>query len=161
MTTIDPSAEQPLQNLKAFARLAGSELGASRWMTVGQRQIDQFADCTSDRQWIHVDVERARHSPLGSTIAHGYLLLALIAPSAYEVWIDRLGFPQILNYGLERVRFIAPVRAGARIRNRIKLLAVEDRGGGRWLIKTENTIEIEGGDKPAVVATTLALAGGA
>jgi len=159
--TIDPSAEQYLQNLKAFARRAGSELGTSRWMMVSQRQIDQFAECTGDRQWIHVDLERARHSPLGSTIAHGYLLLALIAPSAYEVWIDRLGFPQILNYGLERVRFIAPVRAEARIRNRIKLLAVEDRGGGRWLIKTENTIEIEGEAKPAVVATTLALIGGA
>ncbi|HTY70533.1 MAG TPA: MaoC family dehydratase [Alphaproteobacteria bacterium] len=159
--TIDPSAEQYLQNLKAFARRAGSELGTSRWMKVSQRQIDQFAECTGDRQWIHVDLERARHSPLGSTIAHGYLLLALIAPSAYEVWIDRLGAPQILNYGLDGVRFIAPVRAEARIRNRIKLLAVEDRGGGGWLIKTENTIEIEGEAKPAVVATTLALVGGA
>ncbi len=102
---------------------------------------------------------RARQSPLGSTIAHGYLLLALIAPAAYEVWIDRLGCPQILNYGLERVRFIAPVRAGARIRNRIALATVEDRGGRRWLIKTDNTIEIEGEDKPALIATTLALVG--
>ena len=135
----------------------GSELGTSSWMTVSQRQIDQFAECTGDRQWIHVDTERARQSPLGSTIAHGYLLLSLIAPTSYEVWIDRLGAPQILNYGLDRVRFIAPVRAGARIRNRIVLVAVEDRGGGRWLIKTDNTIEIEGEDKPALVATTLAL----
>jgi acyl dehydratase len=129
----------------------------SGWIAVSQRQIDQFAECTGDRQWIHVDVERARQSPLGSTIAHGFLLLALIAPTAYEVWIDRLSAPQILNYGLDRVRFIAPVRAGARVRNRIALVAVEDRGDGRWLIKTENTIEIEGEDKPALVATTLAL----
>ncbi len=152
--TLDSEAELRLKDL---GRLAGRELGTSSWMTVSQRQIDQFAECTGDRQWIHVDAERARQTPLGSTIAHGYLLLSLIAPTAYEVWIDRLGAPQILNYGLDRVRFIAPVRAGARIRNRIALVAVEDRGGGRWLIKTDNTIEIEGEDKPALVATTLAL----
>ena len=156
MATIDPPAEH-LQNIQALARRAGGELGVSSWMAVSQRQIDQFADCTGDRQWIHVDVERARQSALGSTIAHGFLLLALVAPSAYEVWIDRLGAPHILNYGLDRVRFIAPVRAGARVRNRITLVAVEERGDGRWLIKTDNTIEIEGEDKPALVATTLAL----
>ncbi len=145
-----------LANIQAFV---GRELGASRWMTLDQRRIDGFADCTDDRQWIHVDAERARReSPLGTTIAHGYLTLAMIAPSTFEVVVEPAGIAQALNYGLDRVRFIAPVKAGARVRNRIKLLAAEPKGDGRFLLTTENTIEIENEAKPALIAHVLVLA---
>ena len=145
-----------LANIQAFV---GRELGASRWMTLDQRRIDGFADCTDDRQWIHVDAERARReSPLGTTIAHGYLTLAMIAPSTFEVVVEPAGIAQALNYGLDRVRFIAPVKAGARVRNRIRLLAAEPKGDGRFLLTTENTIEIENEAKPALIAHVLVLA---
>lgn len=136
----------------------GQELGISAWQTVDQERIEQFAACTGDRQWIHVDVERAkRESPYGGTVAHGFLTLAAIAPAAFEVWIEPAGFRQAFNYGIERVRFISPVKAGARIRSRIRLVEVAPKGGGRLLITTENTVEIEGEEKPALVATMLAM----
>jgi acyl dehydratase len=145
-----------LANIDAFV---GRELGVSRWITIGQRRIDQFAECTEDHQWIHTDVERARtESPLGTTIAHGYLTLAILAPSTFEVVVKPAGISQALNYGLDRVRFIAPVKAGSRVRNRIKLLAAEARADGRMLLTTENTIEIEGEPKPALIATALVMA---
>jgi acyl dehydratase len=145
-----------LANVETFI---GRELGVSDWVTINQERIDQFAECTEDRQWIHVDVERAKHdSPLGTTIAHGYLTLAILAPSTFEVVVKPAGISQALNYGLDRVRFIAPVKAGSRVRNRIKLLAAEARGDGRMLLTTENTIEIEGEDKPALIATALVMA---
>jgi acyl dehydratase len=137
----------------------GRELGVSDWVTINQERIDQFAECTEDRQWIHVDVERAKHdSPLGTTIAHGYLTLSTLAPTTFEVVVKPAGISQALNYGLDRVRFIAPVKAGSRVRNRIKLLAAEARGDGRMLLTTENTIEIEGEPKPALIATALVMA---
>jgi acyl dehydratase len=144
--------------LEAITRRVGQELGVSAWLTMDQERIDGFAQCTGDRQWIHVDVERARReSPFGGTVAHGFLTLAAVAPTAFEVWIEPAGVTQAFNYGVERVRFIAPVRAGARIRNRIKLTAAEPKPAGRMLITTENTIEIEGEEKPALIATLLAM----
>ncbi|HXZ00506.1 MAG TPA: MaoC family dehydratase [Stellaceae bacterium] len=141
-----------------MAQKVGQELGVSAWQIIDQERIEDFAACTGDRQWIHVDVERARReSPFGGTVAHGFLTLATLAPAAFEVWIEPAGFSQAFNYGIERVRFLNPVKAGARIRNRIKLLALEPKGVGRLLITTENTIEIEGEEKPALVATMLAL----
>jgi acyl dehydratase len=137
--------------------LIGSELGISKWYVIDQAQIDRFAACTHDRRWIHVDVVRARcESPFGTTIAHGFLTLSMLAPTANEVWIDALEVGAILNYGVERVRFINPVRAGARIRNRIKLVAIDERPDGT-MMTTENVIEIEGETKPAMVATMLTL----
>ena len=151
-----PSDSFNLANIEAFV---GRELGVSDWVTMNQQRIDQFAECTEDHQWIHVDAERAkRDSPLGTTIAHGYLTLAMLAPSTFEVVVKPAGISQALNYGLDRVRFIAPVRVGSRVRNRIKLLAAEDKGGGRMLLTTENTIEIEGETKPALIATALVMA---
>jgi acyl dehydratase len=145
-----------LANVETFI---GRELGVSDWVTINQERIDQFAACTEDRQWIHVDVERAKHdSPLGTTIAHGYLTLATLAPTTFEVVVKPAGISQALNYGLDRVRFIAPVKAGSRVRNRITLLAAEARGDGRMLLTTENTIEIEGEPKPALIATALVMA---
>jgi acyl dehydratase len=136
--------------------LIGKELGVSGWFTLDQDRIDKFAACTDDQQWIHVDVERARdRGPFGATIAHGFLTLSMLAPTATEVWIEPLK-TTTLNYGFERIRFINPVKAGARIRNRIKLLSVDEKPNGT-LVTTENTIEIDGEQKPALVATALTM----
>ncbi|MGA2553093.1 MAG: poly(3-hydroxyalkanoate) depolymerase [Burkholderiaceae bacterium] len=136
----------------------GAGLGVSDWILVDQSRIDQFAQCTGDHQWIHVDVEKAaRESGFGSTIAHGYLTLALLAPTTFEVLTANVTARQIMNYGLERVRFITPVGAGKRIRNRVRFIGMDDKGDGRYLLTLENTVEIEGESKPALVATTLAL----
>jgi acyl dehydratase len=146
-------------SLANAAEFVGQELGISAWETLSQARINQFADCTGDHQWIHVDIERAqRESPLHSTIAHGYLALSLLAQSVFEIVVEPAGVTQALNYGLDKVRFIAPVKAGSRVRNRIKLLAVEPKGEGRYLLTTEVTMEIEGESKPALVAVALALA---
>ncbi|MBL8472588.1 MAG: MaoC family dehydratase [Rhodocyclaceae bacterium] len=136
----------------------GQELGVSSWMEIDQARIDQFAVSTGDHQWIHVDTARAAlESPLGATIAHGYLTLSMLAPAALEVFVGPWGITQALNYGLDRVRFLAPVKVGSRVRTRIKLIAAEDKGGGRILVTTENSMEIEGKDKPALIAQALAM----
>jgi acyl dehydratase len=145
-------------NLDNLQACVGKELGVSDWLTIDQSRIDQFAECTGDHQWIHVDVERAqRESPFGGPVAHGYLTLSLLAPTALEVFIRPAGITQAFNYGLDRVRFISPVKVGARVRNRIKLLSAEEKGGSRVLLSTDNTIEIEGEDKPALTAVALAM----
>ena len=144
--------------LTTIQEFVGHELGVSDWLTIDQERINQFADCTGDHQWIHVDVERARReSPYGAPIAHGYLTLALLPQFLFTIGFIPPDVAQAINYGLDRVRFLAPVKAGARIRNQVVLLAVEDKGGGRVLIKTKNTIEIEGESTPAMVAETLAM----
>jgi acyl dehydratase len=133
-------------------------MGVSSWITLDQARIAEFAHCTGDHQWIHVDVERAaRESPFGGTIAHGFLTLSLIAPTAFEVLVPLVEPKSVVNYGLEKVRFMAPVRSGKRVRNRIKLAAVDERSNGRYLITTDNTIEIEGEIKPALLASALAI----
>src|SRR5262245_38590643 len=105
--------------LAALHQFVGCELGVSDWLTVGQERIDQFAACTGDYQWIHVDVERARReSPFGAPIAHGYLTLALLPQFQYQMGLIPPEVAQTINYGLDRVRFLAPVKAGVRIRNR-------------------------------------------
>ena len=146
-------------NLGNLQEFVGRELGVSGWKLIDQRRIDAFAECTEDHQWIHVDVARAeRESPFKATVGHGYLLLSMLAPTTLEVFIRPAGIKAALNYGLDKVRFVAPVKAGSRVRNRIKLVAVEAKGGGRTLITTENTLEIEGESKPALIAHTLAMA---
>ena len=145
-------------DISTLDQFVGQELGVSDWLTVDQERINEFADCTGDHRWIHVDVERAkRESPLGSTIAHGYLTLSLLATMQMGLNLVPEGVSQALNYGLDRVRFIAPVKAGARIRTRVMLLAVEAQGKGRFLLTFQNTVEIEDEKKPALVAETLAL----
>ncbi len=149
------SERYDVSTLKQFI---GKELGVSDWLTVDQERINEFADCTDDHQWIHVDVERARReSPLGSTIAHGYLTLALLPTMRKEVVTVPAGISHVLNYGLDRVRFISPVKAGARIRTRVMLLAAGPHVEGRILITFKNTVEIEGETKPALIAQTLTL----
>ena len=145
-------------DISTLEQFVGQELGVSDWLTVDQERINEFADCTGDHQWVHVDVERAqRESPLGSTIAHGYLTLALLTTMLKELNLVPEGVSQVLNYGFDRVRFIAPVKAGARIRTRAVLLAVEPQGKGRLMLTIQNTVEIEDEKKPALVAEALAL----
>jgi acyl dehydratase len=136
----------------------GRELGVSEWITIDQSQIDRFAECTGDHQWIHVDVERAkRESPFRGTIAHGYLTLSLIARLSMAIGVIPADAAAGLNYGLDKVRFLAPVKAGARVRLRVSLVAVEPKEGGQLVMKTANTLEVEGSERPAYIAETLAL----
>ncbi len=145
-------------SIATISEFVGLELGVSDWIEIGQARIDQFAECTGDHQWIHVDRERAiRESPYGGTIAHGFLCLSLVATTHLQLGIAPPDTDQVLNYGLDRVRFMAPVKAGARVRNRVELIAADAKGPGRVLIKTRNTIAIEGEDKPALVAELLTM----
>ena len=146
--------------MRHFDRLAdlvacvGQEITVSDWHVVTQQHIDQFADATGDHQWIHVDPERARAGPFGTPIAHGFLTLSLVAGLAQrslEVADVRMG----INYGLNRVRFIAPVPVGSRVRMRIELLEAVPIEGGQQLV-WRNTIELEDSDKPACVAESVA-----
>ena len=136
----------------------GQEFGVSDWVAIDQARIDAFASCTGDQQWIHVDVERAkRESPFRGPVAHGYLTLAMVAPLAMEIGIIPKDAAAGLNYGVDKVRFLAPVPAGARVRLRVRLSGVEPREGGQVVMKTLNTLEVEGSEKPALIAETLAL----
>jgi acyl dehydratase len=149
---------KPALTFAMLKEMAGQELGVSDWVTVDQSRIDQFADCTGDHQWIHVDVERARRrSPFRSTIAHGYLTLSIIGALGQEIGAIPENTQAAFNYGLDRVRFIAPVRAGSRIRLRSTLMSVEDCGPGQYLMKAHNEVEIEGEERPALIAETLVM----
>ncbi|MGA7271169.1 MAG: MaoC family dehydratase [Acidimicrobiia bacterium] len=133
----------------------GTEIGVSDWMTITQERIDAFADATDDHQWIHVDRERAAQGPFGTTIAHGFLTLSLVVGLTSGLELE-VGQPRMgINYGLDRVRFITPVPSGGRIRARVELLAADEVESGIQL-KRKVTIELEGSDRPAMVAETLA-----
>ncbi len=142
---------------KHLEAVVGREVGSSDWLEMTQERINAFAECTEDRQWIHVDVDRARRSRLKATVAHGYLLLALLPYFNFQNLLMQYKIRMAVNYGLDRVRFIHPVRPGDRIRNRAVLKKVEKRGLRKVLLTVENTIEIEGAPKPALVAEALAL----
>lgn len=135
----------------------GRELGVSPWVEVDQQRINTFAQCTGDSQWIHVDEDRATsEGPFGGTIAHGFLTLSLVAGQIFEMGVVPSDAKAAVNYGLDKTRFLSPVKSGARVRNRVKLLAAE-RKGGSVLLRTENTMEIEHAGKPAMVAEALTL----
>ncbi len=138
-------------------RMVGHESGPSEWLRVDQERIDRFADATEDHQFIHVDPERAAATPLGSTIAHGFLTLSLLPRLNQELAVMPDKTLMAFNYGLDKVRFLQPVRAGSRLRLRSKILEVKEKSGGRILVKAEARVEIEGEEKPAVVAETLSL----
>jgi acyl dehydratase len=139
-------------------QFVGRPLGISEWVTVDQDCIDQFAACTGDRQWIHVDVERAkRESPFGAPIAHGYLTLALVGALVTELGVIPPDAATGLNYGLDKVRFIAPVKSGARVRLQTNLISAQPQSGRRILLKLQCALEIEGEDKPALVAEVLCM----
>lgn len=134
------------------------ELGVSDWLKIEQARIDAFAEVTMDHQWIHVDRARATiESPFGNTIAHGYLSLSLLSYFQFAIGVFPEDVTSILNYGLDRVRFVQPVITGQNVRARLRLLSVETRPQGRKLVKMENTVEIEGEPRPALVAETLNL----
>ncbi|GAA1886725.1 MaoC family dehydratase [Streptomyces durmitorensis] len=133
--------------------LAGSELGVTDWLEVDQGRIDTFADATDDHQWIHTDPEKAAQGPFGAPIAHGYLTLSLFIPLFTDL-LDVQGVTTKVNYGLDRVRFPSPVKAGSRIRLRATLASVDEVRGGVQ-IAVDGTVEIEGGDKPACVLRSL------
>ena len=142
------------EHLADLAPLVGQEIALSDWITVDQHRINLFADATGDHQWIHLDAERAAKGPFGTTIAHGFLTLSLLpemSAAALEVRDTRMG----VNYGLNKVRFPAPVPSGSRLRGRFKLLAYEPLEGGAQLT-VEVTMEREGSDKPVCVAESLA-----
>jgi acyl dehydratase len=142
------------EHLADLQARVGEEVGVSEWITVDQNRINLFADATGDHQWIHIDAERAAKGPFGTTIAHGFLTLSLLpemSASAFEVLDTRMG----VNYGLDRVRFPAPVPSGSRLRGRFKLLKFEPLEGGAQLT-VEVTMEREGSAKPVCVAESLA-----
>lgn len=139
-------------------KMLGQEFCVSNWLTVTQERINAFADCTEDRQWIHVDIEKATLGPLKSTIAHGFLLLSLLPYFLSQSPLARIKVKLLFNYGLDRIRFITLVKPGDRIRNRAVLKELRRRGFRRWLVKIENIIEIEGQPRPALVAELLILA---
>ncbi len=145
-----------LKGLDEVKSHVGEELGVSDWHEVTQQEINEFAQVTGDDQWIHVDVERAKTTPFGGTIAHGYYVLSLVPRFSYEMYTIE-GFAFVLNYGLNRVRFPAPMPVGGKLRMRAKLASVDDVPGGAQLV-TESTFEREGGDKPVCVAESLARA---
>ena len=148
----------PNYTMTTVQDFVGRGLGVTDWITVGQDRIDQFAACTGDRQWIHVDVARARReSPFGGPIAHGYLSLSLVAAMVMELGVIPPDAASALNYGLDKVRFVAPVKAGARVRLRASLASAEPQNGGRMLLKLQSTLEIENETKPALVAEVLCM----
>ena len=134
----------------------GKEIGTSEWFEVDQERINQFADTTLDHQFIHVDPEKA--TPLfGSTIAHGFLSLSLIPHLTSQAVLAPENLKHVFNYGLDKVRFINPVNVGSKVRTHSKVTSVDDKGDGRYLMKTEITMEIEGVDKPAFIAESLSM----
>ena len=143
-----------ITGLDELKQYEGKDLGTSDWHEVTQDDIDQFADVTGDHQWIHVDPERAKETPFGGTIAHGYYTLSL-APMLTEQVMALEGFAFAINYGLNKVRFPAPVPVGSRVRATVRLASLEDVPGGAQ-ITLELTFEVEGGEKPACVAETVA-----
>jgi len=137
--------------IEELADCVGKDIGTSQWFELDQSRIDQFAETTEDRQYIHVDPERAKDSPFGGTIAHGFLTLSMLAPIMESAGIA----PEVqmsVNYGFDKVRFLAPVRAGKRVRGHFKLLALTQKRPGQWQQVVEATVEIEGEEKPALLA---------
>ena len=129
----------------------GETIGTSPWFAMGQDRIDQFADTTEDHQFIHVDPEAAKATPFGQTIAHGFLTLSMLAPIVAQAY-ERPEVQMSVNYGFNKVRFLSPVKSGKRIRGHVKLTELAEKRPGQWQQTIEVTIEIEGEDKPALIA---------
>jgi acyl dehydratase len=144
----------PVAELKNYA---GKALGCSEWLTIDQDRINLFAEATGDFQFIHVDPEKAAKTPFGSTIAHGFLSLSLIPKLMEDLFIAPEGLKMVVNYGLDSVRFIQPVKVNSRVRLNVSIAEVTEKKPGQWLIKAIATLEIEGQEKPAYVAEPLSL----
>lgn len=137
--------------------LIGQEIGVSDWFTIDQARIDAFADATLDHQFIHVDPEKAKRTPFGTTIAHGFLTLSLLPHLVTGLGVGVEGAVMGLNYGFDRIRFLAPVKVGSRVRARARLADFQQKSPGQYLISQEITIEIENEPRPALVATWLTM----
>ena len=149
------AVEVTLDELKAYE---GKDLTPSDWFVIDQKRIDEFAECTDDHQFIHVDPERMKDSEYGCTIGHGFLSLSLLAGHGPPDFPELKGRLLSLNYGLDKVRFLNPVKVNSRVRYHTKILSVREKSPGRILIKSLKTMEIEGEEKPAVVAEALGMA---
>lgn len=137
--------------------MVGKELEPSPWLEITQERVNQFADATNDHQFIHVDLEKAKQTPFGGTIAHGFLSLSLLSYLNAQTAIVPEGLVMGINYGSDKVRFLAPVSVGKRIRSRQKILEVTEKKPGQWLIKTDVSVEIDGEETPALVAEILSM----
>ena len=147
----------PVASLDQIRGRIGVEVGVSSWLTVDQPRIDAFAEATEDRQFIHVDPEAAAQTPFGGTIAHGFLSLSLLSRMAAEATLLPEGLKMAVNYGFDRVRFVAPVKSGQRVRGRFTLDSIEEKAPGQLLMRHKVTVEIEGAHKPALTADWLGL----
>ena len=147
----------PLATLTEIKSRIGKEVGMSGWIAVDQARIDAFADATEDRQFIHVDPDAAARTPFGGTIAHGFLSLSLLSRMGAEAMPMPEGLQMAINYGLDRVRFPAPVRSGKRVRGRFVLDSIEEKAPSQWLLRHTVTVEIEDELKPALTAEWLTL----
>jgi acyl dehydratase len=149
MTTTVPASDLPT--------LVGEELGVSDWVLIEQDRVNAFADATLDHQYIHVDPEQAAMTPFGGTIAHGFLTLSLLPHFLESASVPVDGLLMAINYGTDKVRFLQPVKVGQRVRGRAVLSGAEEKRPGQWLVRQTVTAEIEGEDKPAMVAEFLML----
>jgi len=147
----------PFASIEEIRSRVGDEVGVSSWLIVDQARIDAFADATEDHQFIHVDPEAAARAGFGGTIAHGFLSLSLLSRMAAEAMLIPEGLKMAVNYGFGRVRFIMPVRSAKRVRGRFVLDSVEEKAPGQLLVGHKVTVEIEGEEKPALVADWLGL----
>ncbi len=147
----------PIAPLDEIRSCVGSEVGVSSWLTVDQPRIEMFADATEDHQFIHVDAEAAARTPFGGTIAHGFLTLSLLSRMAAEATLIPEGLKMAVNYGFDKIRFLAPVKSGKRVRGRFTLDSVEEKAPGQWLLRHVVMVEIEGEEKPALTAIWLGL----
>jgi acyl dehydratase len=147
----------PVASLDEIRSRIGEEIGVSGWIMIDQARIDAFADATEDRQFIHLDPDAAAQTPFGGTIAHGFLSLSLLSRMAAEATLLPEGLRMAVNYGLDRVRFLAPVKSGKRVRGRFTLDSVEEKAPGQILMRHTVTVEIEGEGKPALTAQWLGL----
>ena len=147
----------PVAPLAEIRNRIGSEVGVSSWLKMDQQRINEFADATEDRQFIHTDPEAAAQTPFGGTIGHGFLTLSMLSRMAAEAMLIPDSIKMAVNYGLDRVRFIAPVRSGKRIRGRFRLDSVDEKAPGQLLLRHTVTVEIEGEEKPALTAEWLGL----
>ena len=144
----------PVSELKSYI---GKDLGHSEWLQIDQQRVNQFAECTGDHQFIHIDEEKAKQTPFGGTIAHGFLSLSLLPVLSAGIALRPEGLKMAVNYGLDSLRFIQPVRVGSRVRLHSEVLDVTEKKPGQWLVKARSTLEIEGVDKPAFIAEGLSL----
>jgi len=147
----------PIASIEEIESKVGEEVGVSDWILVDQARIDRFAEVTEDHQFIHVDAQAAAKTPFGGTIAHGFLTLSLLSRMAADAMLRPEQIKMGVNYGFEKVRFLAPVRSGKRVRGRFKLIRFEEKRPGQVQFVHEVTVEIEGEDKPALIADWIGL----